>query len=950
MVQERLPDEHAARPIDHHPTPDFVQQVRDSLRSLHDRTRLQTHPLARFASPHADKRVPGRGKRLQEELLQAIEAMRPDSQVPADSAAARSYQLLARRYVDALDTTEVQRQLAIGKTEYYADHQRALDAVASVLWERWQPKTTAEPAPPRASHRSEPASTAVAAPGAALPRADVRRHNLPAELTSFVGRQDELVDVTRLLGAHRLVTLTGTGGCGKTRLALRVASSRAEDFPDGVWHVELAPLADPNLVAPTVAAVLGVQEQPDQPLLATLVETLQAKRLLLVLDNCEHLIEVCAQLTEALLRGCPTLRILATSREALGVAGEVAWRVPSLPIPSQRSLSAEVIDLGALAHFDGIRLFVERARLVDPGYALNELNAPIVAQICRRLDGMPLAIELAAARVKVLAVETIAARLDDQFRLLAGGRRTALPRQQTLRATIDWSYNLLSESERRLFRCLAAFMGGWSLEAAEAVCSRAGIDAREAFDLLTQLVDKSLVQVETHAGKERYRLLETIRQYGRDRLVDAGEAENVRNHHFDWFLELAERVEPELIGPRQVAWLDRLETEQDNFRAALAWGLDSRPAILGLRLASALWRLWHVRDRESEGLDWLRQALAAPGAQTATAARAKALQGVWELTHFAAAASSLEQARAADESLTICQEIGDRVGAAWSMQMMGRQACYQGDYARARVLLEQAYVLAQQEKARWVMAQVLEGLGVLAAAGDDLIVARRHFGESLALFRELGDRRAIGMACGWAGVAAGLLGDYTAARARSDEALRISRDLGSRVRTAYLLMRLGALSNIDGDYEQSRALLAEGQAIARDVGARWLNGLGLVTSGWLARAEGDTNRAMALTIEALTIFHASAVPRGVRLCLGSLGALAVEAGRVRLGAGLLAAASSIGDVDQFWRVHDDPRAYEAAKYAARTALGDREFELAWAEGRAMTLDQVVAYALAESDT
>jgi tetratricopeptide (TPR) repeat protein len=487
--------------------------------------------------------------------------------------------------------------------------------------------------------------------------------------------------------------------------------------------------------------------------------------------------------------------------------------------------------------------------------------------------------------------------------------------------------------------------------AAEAVCGRAGIDAREVFDLLTQLVDKSLVQVETHEGKERYRLLETIRQYGRDRLVDAGEAENVRNNHFDWFLELAERGEPELIGPRQVAWLDRLETEQDNFRAALSWGLDRRPAIEGLRLAGALWRLWFVRDRESEGLDWLRQALTAPGAEAPTAARAKALQGVWELTHFAAGASSLEQARAAEESLTICQEIGDQVGAAWSIQMVGRQACYQVDYVRARALLEQALVLAQKEHARWVMAQVLEGLGVLAVGGDDLIVARRHFEEAQGLFRELGDRRAICIACSWAGSAARLLGDYATAQARWSEGLRISRELGSRVRTAHFLMRLAALSNIDGDYEQSRALLAEGRTIARDIGARWLNGLGLVLSEWLARLEGDNNQALALTIEALKSFHASAVPRGVRLCLGNLGVLATEAGRVRLGVGLLAGAASIRDVDRVpWRLYDDPRAGEAAKDAARTALGDREFELAWAEGQAMTREQAVAYALAENDT
>jgi non-specific serine/threonine protein kinase len=802
-------------------------------------------------------------------------------------------------------------------------------------------------APPRA-REAEPAGAETPIAGwSQSPRA---RHNLSAELTSFVGRETELADVTRLLRAHRLVTLTGTGGCGKTRLALRVASPLVDELTDGVWHVELAPLADPNLVALTVATVLGVQEQPDQPLLATLVETLQAKRLLLILDNCEHLIDICAQLAQTLLRGCPTLRILATSREALGVGGEVAWRVPSLPVPPQRSPSAEVIDVAALARYDGIRLFVERARLVDPGFALTEQNAPIVAQICWRLDGIPLAIELASARVKALSIERIAARLDDQFRLLTGGSRTALPRQQTLRATIDWSYNLMSEPERRVLRCLAAFVGGWSLEAAEAVCAE-GLGAGDVFDLLMQLVDKSLVQVETREGEERYRLLETIRQYGRDRLVDVGESESVRNRHFDWYLALAERAEPELIGPDQVAWLDRLDTEQDNFRAALAWGLDSRPAIEGLRLAAALWRLWHVRDREVEGLDWLRRALAAPEAQAATAARAKALQGVWELTLLGIGGNSAEQLRAAEESLTICQEIGDRAGAAWSMNLIARQILSPQPSDRAESLLEQALVLAREVDVRWVMAQVLEGLGMLAETRGDLHRGRQRYEESLTLFRELGDRRAIAWSCLEIGAIAGQLGDYGAARARLAESLDLSRALRSRVRCGVILAQLAALSRIEGDFEQSRVFVEEVLAIARDIGARWLDAWGLVCAGWLARAEGDTSRARALTTESLRLHHSAGIPEGVVRCLRHLGILAVEAGRVQLGARLLGASEDLDPLDQPGTLlHDDRRAYQASKETARAMLGDREFEAVWAEGKAMTLDHAVAYALKGENT
>jgi predicted ATPase/class 3 adenylate cyclase len=784
---------------------------------------------------------------------------------------------------------------------------------------------------------------------------DAYPHNLPVQLTSFIGREQELAELGRALPTTRLLTLTGTGGCGKTRLALQLAADQVERFPEGAWVVELAPLTDHGLVTQAVAAAIGVREEPGQPLLATLVAALRSRRLLLVLDNCEHLLDACARLTDALLRGCPHLHVLATSREALGIGGEVARRVRSLAVPPPDQLPP----LAQLTQYEAVRLFLERANAVQPAFAVTNQNAPTVAQICQRLDGIPLALELAAARVRVLAVERIAARLDDQFRLLTGGSRTALPRQQTLRAAIDWSYNLLTEPERRLLRCLSVFAGGCTLEAAEAIGEDANgagdatvrdrpFPSTDALDLLTALVDKSLVQVETREGEERYRLLETIRQYGRDRLVDAGEAESVRNQHFDWFLALAERVEPELIGPRQVVWLDRLEVEQDNFRAALAWGLDSRPAIRGLRLAGALWRWWHVRDRENEGLDWLRRVLAAPGAEAPTATRAKALQGVWELIVLGEGGTRTEQVRAAEDSLAIFQQLGDRSGAAWSLSMVGRSAYGQGEYARAESLLDQALTLARQEGARWVMAQTLEGLGALASGHDDLLLARQRHEASLALFRDLGDRRAIAAACVWDGIAAGLLGDMATARARLTEALGISRELRSEVRISHTLLQLAELALSEGNYGQSQAYLEESVAIARDIGSRWVNGAGLICSGWLARAEGDNPRAIALMRAALRLLQAANVERGIARCLRNLGILAVEAGRVRRGACLLGAADAKRDRD--WlslRLFDGPRAYEASKSAARRILGDDAFELAWAEGQAMTLEQAVAYALGE---
>jgi non-specific serine/threonine protein kinase len=958
--ERSLNDDASVRPIDHPPASDFVQQVREALRYLHDRTRLQTHLLARLASPQTDKRAPGRGKRLQDDLLQAIEALQPDSQVPADSAATRNYQILARRYLDALETAEVQRQLAIGKTEYYADHQRALEAVASLLWERWQPERTEEPTPGQA--HPLPAPQVVAA-------ADPRRHNLPAELTSFVGRDRELTEVTGLLRTTRLLTVTGVGGTGKTRLALQVAASLIGAYAGGIWFVELAPLVDPGLLSQTIAAVLGIVEQSDEPILSTVLRVLRDQHVLLILDNCEHLIDACARVSEVVLRSCPGVRILATSREALGIGGELAWSLRSLALPPADWLSTHLSgDLALLGDFAAVQLFVERARAVDPSFQLSRLNASPVIQICRRVDGIPLAIELAAARVKVFSVERIAGRLDDLFRLLTGGSRTALPRQQTLRATIDWSYDLLGERERRLFCRLSVFVGGCDYEAIERMCSDGDLetsrlgeadstqDIRELVplsdvpDLLTRLVEQSLVVVERGDGVERYRLLETIRQYGRDRLVDVREAENIRNRHFDWFLALAERAEPELIGPEQVAWLDRLEMDQDNFRAALAWGPDSRPAIEGLRLAAALWRVWQVRDRESEGMGWLSRALTAPEAQGATAVRAKALSGVWELV-VNAGGRVADALRAAEESLAICQEIGDRVGAAWSMNMVGRAASYQADYARAQEILDQALALARREQAPWVLGQVLEGLGVLAIVRDDPQLGRRNLEESLALFRELGDRRAIASACFWVGLNAGLLADYPAAQARLSEALGIWREVGSRTSCGLVSLGLSAVARVQGNYQQSRTFLQESLAQARDIGSRWLNEWGLIFSGWSVRAEGDSLRARSLTAEALRLSRASVESAATTPCLRNLGILAIEAGQVRRGVCLLGAADRTAELDEplAQLLLDAIQAYQASKMTARAILGDREFEAAWAEGQAMTLDQAVAYALEDEN-
>ncbi|HKY48432.1 MAG TPA: adenylate/guanylate cyclase domain-containing protein, partial [Acidimicrobiia bacterium] len=445
---------------------------------------------------------------------------------------------------------------------------------------------------------------------------DVLPTNLPAQLTSFVGRDQELEEATKLLGGTRLLTIAGVGGSGKTRLSLQIAVDALDHYRDGVWLVELAPVAEPEGVLRAVATTLGLREMPGQALEETLIDHLRHRRLLLILDNCEHLIDPAARLTQKMLAAAPELSVLATSREMLGVPGEVPYQLRSMSLPDHDA------PLTTVGHFDSVRLFAARAESARAGFRVNESNAASVAQLCRRLDGIPLAIELAAARLRVLAPEQIAARLDDRFRLLTGGSRTVLPRQQTLQATIDWSYDLLDEPEKLLFERLSAFQGGFTLEAAEAVCAGGRIDPGDILDLVSHLVDKSLVGPFESSEGVRYRLLETLRQYGRDRLAMRGETEAVRKSHALYFRGLVEDALPQLRGPEEKVWLDRLETEHDNLRQALRWTIDAREIDLAQGLAGTLYRFWMIRSHVDEGRTWLGQVLALGDQRSNSRARA----------------------------------------------------------------------------------------------------------------------------------------------------------------------------------------------------------------------------------------------------------------------------------------------------------------------------------------
>jgi predicted ATPase/class 3 adenylate cyclase len=622
----------------------------------------------------------------------------------------------------------------------------------------------------------------------ALRSLEATPNNLPQQTTSFIGRKKELDELQRILAQSRLLTLTGSGGCGKTRLSLHVAADSLERFPDGAWLVELALLADPGLVTQTVATVLGLKEEPGKSIVQTLTEHLKDRRLLLLLDNCEHLLDGCARLVDTLLRQCPQVTILASSQEALGVGGEEAYRVPSLSLPDPKQPHTPA----SVAPFEAVRLFTDRALLARPDFEVTNQNVATLASICSRLDGIPLAIELAAARVRSLSLEQIRRNLDQRFRLLTGGSRTALPRQQTLRSLIDWSYHLLDEAEMRLLQRLSVFAGRWTLEAAEQVCAGDGGEGRDVRDLLMSLADKSLVMAEHNDGHSRYRLLETVRQYARERLLDSGGGESAQKRHRNYFLALAEEAVPKLTGAEQGKWFARLEEEHDNFRSALGWSLLEAGSEGGLRLCVALHRYWINRGHLSEGRDSCMRILSKAGVEGHTTERAKLLSATgllayWQGDYLAARARH-------EECLAIWRQLGDRRGIAISLNNLGMVARSQGEYASARAMYEESLAIHRELGNQWAAASSLNNIGNLAAEQGDYRGSRAQLEESLAILRELGDRGAVGTALENLGNVAYEQGELAAARALHVESLTLRRQVGDKLGVVISLERLAAVA------------------------------------------------------------------------------------------------------------------------------------------------------------
>ena len=733
------------------------------------------------------------------------------------------------------------------------------------------------------------------------------RHNLPSQATSFVGRAAELAELRSLVsGGSRLITIVGPGGIGKSRLALQVAADALDGAGDGAWLVELAPVADPELVARTVAAVLGVHEEPGRPMLDTLVDTVGDRYLLVILDNAEHVLGAAAKLADAVMRSCPRACLLVTSREPLGTSGEHVFRVPSLPVPP-----ADLAAPGPLAGFESVQLFAEHAAMHRQGFALDDANAAAVASVCVRLDGIPLALELAAARLGSLSVPEVSSRLDQRFRLLTGGSRTALPRHQTLRALIDWSYDLLNSEEQFVLDRLSVFAGGWTLEAAEAVTSAGDSGEWQVLDRLAALVDKSLVLAEEIQGSTRYRLLETVRHYAAERLaLRAGsELDETRAAHRDHYLALVETADTHLRGPDEAVWLDRLEAEFDNIRAALAFSLaDPDSAEPGLRLAAGLRWFCIMRGHGGEVLESLDALLERPDARMPTLTRARALNvNCHLLDHFG------------DDS-TVPSMAGEAIRV-------------------ARGLADDA-----------VTADALSQLCWFRFQHGDLPAALAHIGEAAALARTTGDPRLLVDILGRRAVLEGQAGDLGAAFAYQEETVTLSRAAGDNFRLASTLANLGIDEHAAGELAAAQAHLQEASTLAGSLGYQTLSPALQQNLGFGYLIDADPRNARRHFIDSLDTARISGVTAYVHAALLGL-ALAAGADDDPT-----VAATLHGVADKHYE--QAGRAFEASEVGLRdrdharlrVALGDAAFEAAYRHGRTLSQADAIALATAAAET
>ena len=777
---------------------------------------------------------------------------------------------------------------------------------------------------------------------------DMPIHNLPQRITSFVGREKELEEITNLVMQNRLVMLTGVGGIGKTNLCLQVGQGLLETFPDGVWLIELAPIADPALVTKTTANTLGLRESSEQAIspvirerqessnrsiLQILLDFLRDKNCLLILDNCEHVIDSAAQLVKDLLQACADVKVLASSREALGVSGELPYRVPSLSLPKVNQPPA----FNEWEQYDALHLFVERATAVSPEFQLTEDNFAAPVQICQRLDGIPLALELAAARVRVLNIAQIATRLDDRFRLLTGGSRTALPRQQTLRALIDWSWELLTESEQLLLQRLSVFAGGMTLAAVEAVCAGNDLDSYALLDLLSELVNKSLVLARREKGEEmRYRLLETIRQYAQERLLITGQGTLFRQYHLTYFRQWAETVGPELIGPKQAVSMKRIEKELDNIRVAINWARET-DVEAGLRLLVTLKQFWE-QGYMREGEKWLTQLLTeTQSVEPAIKANALEVQGILKAELVQSGAKAC-----LEESLVLYQSIDDPVGVARLRYLLAH--FHPIDEVIKHLLV--ALVELKKLGSTLEIAGVLDSLAYYEAEQNNFEQAKQYLKESELLYRELGHLSGIADVLENLGLFAIWAGDFAAAREPLEEGLVLQQKLG--VRNYESLHRLGFLYSRLGNFDKAITYFDKCLAIAKHSGDNYTSYWVLTRLGYIYLWMGDSDQAEPILRKSLHQFNEAGIMAGIAFSLEGLANLAVQRQQAERAVRLFAVADALRKMIQNPRPPTEQADVDLGVVKLMHLLGEEMYTAVYAEGYEMTVDEAVVYALNQS--
>jgi non-specific serine/threonine protein kinase len=723
---------------------------------------------------------------------------------------------------------------------------------------------------------------------------------LPTQLTQFIGREQEITEVHQLLKDHRLVTLVGAGGSGKTRMAIEAASRRISAYQDGIRFVGLADLTEPDLVLQAVALALGLKESPGVDLIDGIKNFIQAQSMLLLLDNCEHLLLASSDLADQLLHTCPNLQILATSRQALGVLGESVYPVPGLAVPSHA-------DPAALEDSEAVKLFLDRTRLVQPHYLPSDDSLLVIGEICRQLDGVPL--ELAAARMKILSPRQVLARLSNQFSLLNKTIRGVPERHQTLQAVVDWSYNLLISEEKVFFNRLAVFRGGCTLEAAEAIGTGEEIDLEDVLDILASLADKSMIFPEQSKGRGvRYRLLETLRQFGLDRLRENGELDSVRKRHALYYLALMESAAQELQNRGRAALFEELESDHDNLRAALDWALIAEDGTeLGLRLAGAMRQFWETRGYLREGRERTEAALKRSGSKQLPLPRAGALEGIAWLAYRQ---SDYQACRKyADESLALCRFLDYKPGIADSLIILGNVATEEGDYPTASTLMEEALAIRRELDDRPGIAHALMNLGWAAMRPGDNQTAEHYLSEALAIYREADNRHRIAM----------------------------------------VLSGLGEAALREGKYDKAVELLEESLEWRVELGDKWGMGVCHGSLGWAAMAHGDLLRAGEHFRKSLKLRSDIGDKGGTAWCLEKLAEMAINSGQDEQATRLFGAAAELrASINSVIDPVDQPE-YHRKVELLRQRMGDDRFKSWWAEGESLSLEEVMAYAISEAE-